>query len=145
MGAPKRLTGLPHGAPVASVDDRRNICRYTVVQTKAWLGWWEDQEFRSTSAHLVDLSLRGCMMTVDRLPPPDQPVWFCPPGTTPTDWIEAKLIEAKRRLFGPRIVRLSFPKPFPYETFKSVVYGPDALGGQFASNKWIPESERDNW
>jgi hypothetical protein len=129
----------------ARPDDRRSICRYSVVQTRAWLGWWAGEEFHSTNARLVNLSLRGCMVTVDRLPPRDHPVWFCPPGTTPSEWIEAKLIESRRRLFGPRVVRLAFRDPFPYETFKSVVYGPDALGGQINGSDWIPEADRDFW
>jgi hypothetical protein len=130
---------------VASVDDRRRTCRYSVVQTQAWLGWWEGQAFRSTTAHLVDISLRGCMMTVNQLPPEDQTVWFCPPGTAPSEWIEAKLIEAKRRLLGPRVVRIAFRNPFPYDTFKNVVYGPDAVGGQVPESTWAPEAERDYW
>jgi hypothetical protein len=145
MGAPKKMISMPPGTPVSSVDDRRSICRYTVVQRQAWLGWWEGQQFRSTNAQLVDISLRGCMMTVEQLPPKEQSVWFCPPGTTPSEWIEAKLIESKRRLFGPRVVRIAFRNPFPYETFKHVVYGPDALGGPLPSEACVPEGERDYW
>jgi hypothetical protein len=126
-------------------DDRRSVCRYSSLESRAWLGWWEGPEFRSTGARLVDISLRGCMMTVDRLPPPEETVWFCPPGTTPAEWIEAKLVESKRRLLGPRVVRIEFRNPFPYETFKHLVYGPDALGGQIAGGEWVPESERDYW
>jgi hypothetical protein len=85
------------------------------------------------------------MMTVDRLPPPGETVWFCPPGTTPAQWIEAKLVECKRRLLGPRVVRIEFRNPFPYETFKHLVYGPDALGGQLTNSECVPESERDYW
>jgi hypothetical protein len=69
------------------------------------------------------------MMTVDRLPPEGRPVWFCPPGTHPSDWIEAELVEAQWRLLGPRVVRVAFLQPFPYETFKNLVYGPEALAG----------------
>jgi hypothetical protein len=128
-----------------SEDDRRKVCRYAALATRAWLGWWEDTEFRSTDAQLIDISLRGCMMTVDRLPPPDQTVWFCPPRTTPSEWIEAKLIESKRRLLGPRVVRIEFLSPFPYETFKHLVYGPDALGQKTPAAEGVPESERDYW
>jgi hypothetical protein len=145
MGAPKNSNRRTPAGPALSVDDRRNICRYSVVQTHAWLGWWEGEEFHNTNAQIVDISLRGCMMTVDQLPPKDLAVYFCPPGTMPSDWIEAKLIEAKRRLFGPRVVRIAFSRPFPYETFKHVVYGPDALGGQFSNTEAVPESERDYW
>src|SRR4051794_28031876 len=145
MSAPKKTSGHAIGSPVAGTDDRRVICRYTVVEAQAWLGWWEGEEFHSTKAQLVDISLRGCKLTVENLPPRDHAVWFCPPGTTPSEWIEAKLVEAKRRLFGPRVVRIAFSRPFPYETFKHVVYGPDALGGQISTSDWVPESERDYW
>ena len=145
MSAPKKAGHRIHAARASDVDDRRSICRYTAVETRAWLGWWEEQEFRSTDARIVDISLRGCMMTVDRLPPKDQPVWFCPPGTSPVEWIEARLIESKRRLFGPRVVRIEFHKPFAYDVFKHLVYGPDALGGQISTLEPVPESERDYW
>jgi hypothetical protein len=145
MSDPKRMNHTTHGSREAGGDDRRGVCRYGVVEARAWLGWWEGPEFRSTNAHLTNISLRGCMMTVDQLPPRDQPVWFCPPGTTPAEWIEAKLIESKRRLFGPRVVRIAFRNPFPYETFKHLVYGPDALGGHMQAQEWVPESERDYW
>src|SRR5438067_7945485 len=98
MGTTRKTRHLAPEVSVSRGDDRRGVCRYSVVQTEAWLGWWEGQIFRSTSAHVVDISLRGCMMTVDKLPPKDHSVWFCPPGTTPSEWIEATLIESKRRL-----------------------------------------------
>jgi hypothetical protein len=145
MDGPKRLSHLASRTSASHADDRRGSCRYAVVQSRAWLGWWEGEEFRSTNARLVDLSLRGCMMTVDQLPPGGQSVWFCPPGTTPSDWIEAKLVESKRRLFGPRVVRIAFRNPFPYETFKNLVYGPEAVGGNVPAPACVPESERDFW
>jgi hypothetical protein len=125
--------------------DRRSSCRYSAVLTQGWLGWWEGQAFRNTNAQVVDISLRGCMMTVDQLPPEDQPVWFCPPGTTPSEWIEATLIESRRRLLGPRVVRIAFRSAIPYETFKTLVYGPDAIGGPTPESGWVPEEERDFW
>jgi hypothetical protein len=145
MGAPKNTSRQSLRSSTTNAEDRRGICRYSVVEAHAWLGWWEKDEFHSTNARLVDISLRGCMMTVDLLPPQDRSVWFCPPGTAPSEWIEARLIEARRRLFGPRVVRIAFCKPFSYDTFKHVVYGPDALGGQFCTTDNMPESERDYW
>jgi hypothetical protein len=125
--------------------ERRSVCRYASLGSRGWLGWWEGEVFRSTDACLVDISLRGCMMTVDRLPPQGETVWFCPPGTIPAEWIEARLIESRRRLLGPRVVRIEFRNPFPYETFKHLVYGPDALRGKTAEGQCVPESERDFW
>jgi hypothetical protein len=145
MSASKRRNHIGHPPAGTNNDERRRVCRYSAVQTAAWLGWWEGQEFKSTSARLVDISLRGCMMTVELLPPQGQPVWFCPPGATPTEWIEATLIESKRRFLGPRVVRIAFSNPFPYETFKDLVYGRNAVGGQVPEPSASPESERDYW
>jgi hypothetical protein len=145
MAAPKKPTRMSPGTFVSSVDDRRGVCRYSAVQTQAWLGWWDGPEFRSTVAQVVNISLRGCMMTVEQLPPPDQPVWFCPPGTTPSEWIESKLIEAKRRLLGPREVRIVFRIPFPYETFKNVVYGPESCRGRAPAGTRKPGAEHECW
>jgi hypothetical protein len=139
------MNKAPRGAPVSSVDDRRRACRYAATQVQAWLGWWEGQEFRSTSAQLIDVSLRGCLMNVGQLPPPGQSVWFCPPGTTPSDWIEARLVEAKGSVLGPRVVRLAFRSPFPYETFKHVVYGPDKGGETMPSDACASESGQGDW
>jgi hypothetical protein len=127
-----------------SADDRRSVCRYASIESRAWLGWWLGEQFHNTDARVVDISLRGCMMTVDRLPPEGETVWFCPPGTTPSEWIEAKLVESRRRLLGPRVVRIEFRNPFPYETFKRLVYGPDALSGKTVAEP-APESQRDYW
>ena len=62
------------------------------------------------------------------------------------EWIEVKLIGTKKKLFGPREVRVSFRKVFPYEIFKAVVYGADSLQ-KAAPPAWEPEdtSERDWW
>ena len=150
-----RSHGSSKSGPAApGEDDRRGVCRYSAVQTRAWLGWWENEVFRSTPAQLLDISLRGCRMTVDQLPQIKAPLWFCPPGvgeTAPSsqaDWIEAKLIDSRRRLFGPRLVRVVFRKSFPYEVFKAVVYGRERVGG-LRPNLWVPEGtgsqDRDWW
>jgi hypothetical protein len=144
--AQRNLT-LSLATPPAGVRERRTVCRYTVVQENAWLGWWVGQDFQNTAAKIVDISLRGARLTVDAFPPKDQPAWFCPPGVTATDeWVEVKIIETKKRLFGSREVRLAFRKVLPYELFKAVVYGPDAFKGSDPIS-WIPEDaeERDWW
>ncbi len=62
-------------------------------------------------------------MVVDVIPPAGESVYFCPPGVTPAEWLEAKLVQGKKRMFGPREVRIAFRRAFPYETFKALVYG----------------------
>ena len=130
----------PPSAPSAGSDDRRSVCRYTVVKDDCWLGWWKGTEFQSVAAKIADISLRGAMLTVPELPLAEQAVWFCPPNlcaTSPSEWLEAKVIEARKRFLGPRVVRIILRKPFPYEIFKAVVYGPDAVGGVFQPQAWL--------
>jgi hypothetical protein len=133
--------------PPPGVAERRSVCRYAVVQDCAWVGWWEGQEFRSTGAKIVDISLRGALLIVENFPPKDKPVFFCPPGAAANEeWMEVKLIAAKKRLFGPREIRIAFRKVFPYEVFKAVVYGPDSLSS-VDTPAWVPaeNEERDWW
>jgi hypothetical protein len=133
--------------PPRGTQDRRVVCRYSVVLENAWLGWWEGQAFQSTPAKIIDISLRGARLNVSTFPPKDQPLWFCPLGMTSQDeWIKVKLVNAKKRLFGPREVRVSFRKLFPYDVFKTVVYGPDSFA-QVEAPAWVPEDadERDWW
>ena len=143
----KKSSQVNAAAPPSGTSERRSVCRYSVVQEDSWIGWWEGQAYQSTAAKIVDISLRGAMLTVDTFPPKDQPIWFCPPGVSATDeWIEVKLIASKKKLFGPREVRIAFRKAFPYEIFKAVVYGPDTFKSVEAP-AWVPmdADERDWW
>ena len=133
--------------PPPGTQERRSVYRYAVVQDNAWLGWWEGQAYQSTAAKIVDISLRGAMLTVETFPPKEQPVWFCPPGVSTNDeWIEVKMIGQKKKIFGPREVRIAFRKAFPYEIFKAVVYGPDSFQNAPQAT-WVPDDteERDWW
>jgi hypothetical protein len=126
-------------------EDRRSACRYAVVQNHAWLGWWEGKEFRHIPVVISDISLRGAMLTVEKLPTTPS-VWFCPPSlslSAPKVWLEARVIEVRKRLMGPRRMRIIFRKSFPYEIFKAVVYGPEAVGGA-QPQSWIPEVLDEN-
>jgi hypothetical protein len=136
-----------YDTPPAGTGERRSVCRYSVVQDSAWIGWWEGQTYQTTAAKIIDISLRGALLHVDTLPPKDQAIWFCPPGITATDeWIEVKTINLRKKLFGAREVRVAFRKIFPYEVFKAVVYGPDAIR-TVEKPAWLPEdaTDRDWW
>jgi hypothetical protein len=132
--------------PPRGVQERRGVCRYSVVRDDAWLGWWHNEAFQSTAAKIIDISLRGTFLTVENLPPDGQVVWFRPPGLAATeDWVEARLVQARKKLFGPREVRLSFRKVLPYDLFKAVVYGPDAYQG-VEQPAWVSnEDENRDW
>lgn len=134
-------------APPSGTVERRSICRYSVVQDSSWIGWWDGQVFQNTASKIIDISLRGAMLNVEAFPPKDKTIWFCPPGVSATDdWIEVKLIDARKKLFGAREVRIAFRKAFPYEIFKAVVYGPDSFKA-VEQPAWVPieADERDWW
>lgn len=125
----------PASFPRADVaSDRRGSYRYPAALSRAWLGWWRDEEFHGTPAEIQDVSLRGARLIVETLPPVGTSVWFHPPSlgtlaSAPADeWLEARLVEARKSLFGPRLVRVEFLKGIPYELFKAIVYGPGAMG-----------------
>jgi hypothetical protein len=147
MSYSKRASRNDDAVPPPGTQERRSVCRYSVVQDNAWLGWWEGQAYQSTASKILDISLRGALLSVERFPPKDQAVWFRPPGVSAEDeWIEVKLVGTKKRLFGSREARIAFRKVFPYEVFKAVVYGPDAFRS-VQPPAWIPEEadERDWW
>jgi hypothetical protein len=147
MGTDRKSNPVNASSPPAGTQERRTVCRYSVVQDNAWIGWWEGQAFKNTAAKIIDISLRGAMLTVDTFPPKDRALWFCPPGVSANEeWIEVKLVDARKRIFGPRQLRVAFCKVFPYEIFKAVVYGPDAFKS-VEPPAWVPieADERDWW
>lgn len=147
MSVNKKSSYKESPVPPSGIQERRSVCRYAVVQDSAWIGWWEGQAFQSTTAKIVDISLRGALLTVESFPPKEQSLWFCPPGANANEeWIEVKLIGSRKRIFGPREIRIAFRKVFPYEIFKAVVYGPEAFQHS-PLPKWLPEeaNERDWW
>lgn len=148
MGLPRRTHHDRPSNPSAGQDDRRSTCRYNVeADEQSWLGWWEGPTFVTTSARIMDLSLRGALLQVEKLPATDQSVWLCPPGTTP-EWLEARLVQAKKKLLGPRHVRIAFRRLFPYETFKTLIYGRWSPSPAETPPYWVetgPEAEKDEW
>jgi len=121
--------------PLANVaSNRRGIYRFPAALGRAWLGWWRVEEFHGTLAEIRDISLRGARLIVETLPPVGTSVWFHPPSlgtlsSAPADeWLEARLVEARKSLFGPRLVRVEFVKGIPDELFQAMVYGPGAVG-----------------
>lgn len=149
MGLQRRsFSDSPNYSPPGT-PERRSVCRYPVSIDSAWLGWWEGQVFRSSPAKIIDISLRGVRLHVKKIPAKVETTWFGPPGVTPQsqeEWLEARVVGIRKRFLGPREVRLTFRKPFPYETFKTVVYGPD-LFHPYEPAQWLPEEaeERDWW
>ena len=144
MGLSRREKNLSNPLPPRGGAERRTVCRYAVVQDRAWVGWWEGAKFESTAARILDISLRGAFLNVDRFPPLEVSTWFCPPGVdAKDDWLEMKVLEVRKRIFGKREARVIFRNIFPYEIFKAVVYGPDAFRSREQPN-WRNDDTAEN-
>ena len=57
-------------------SDRRSAARYPAVENGSWLGWRTDAAFSAVAARVDDISQDGAKVTVERLPPPDTPLWL---------------------------------------------------------------------
>jgi hypothetical protein len=105
-------------------EDRRRACRYPIDDSPVFLGWWEGDRFRSTTALLIDLSMHGASVVAQEAPK-DGPVWLCPCHSSPSAWAEGTTVavgrDKKRSLFRKRWhrLRLEFSGPCSYELFKS--------------------------
>lgn len=104
--------------------DRRRACRYPAGDSPVYLGWWRDDEFRTTLAILVDVSGQGASVLSSEGPSTNL-AWLCPCQTPPAEWVEARAVavECERSRIPFRRpsykVRLEFAGPCSFELFKS--------------------------
>jgi hypothetical protein len=106
--------------------DARNSSRYHAVRSAVFLGWWEEPEFRSTPARLLDLSHGGAQVLVGLEPPDGATLWLCLAGTPPGEWVEVKAVDREVLRKGERRLHLKFPESCPYELFEAAVLGIEA-------------------
>ncbi len=116
---------------------RRYSTRYEPTHRDARLFWHESSEGEiecppgpgdsiepeSQFALLLDISLTGASIVLDRVPGLDWGVWFRLEGECETDWAEAEIVGVTTSTQGPHLVRLAFRAPCPFETLRSAVCG----------------------
>jgi hypothetical protein len=99
-------------------DDRRSEPRYAPVMDRAFLGWWERDAFRTAVGRLANISSGGAALELAAEPATDDGVWLCVVGPHRSAWVAARVLGRR----GP-VFRMVFAERFPYELFKSVVWG----------------------
>jgi len=111
----------------------------------ALLGWWDGSDFTTISVRLVNLSIKGCMVESRQLVgrAAQQPVWIRPLGVEPGEWIQAVVVRVQKPLLRQCQVRLTFLVPFPFESFKTLVYGADHC--RVTDTGDTPEHEGDHF
>ncbi len=113
------------GQRVPGSNDRRRICRYRVLYQDALIGWPEGSSFIQVRARLLDLSLAGCMLELPKRPARTarQPIWVRSLADSSETWVEGVVRLVRKPLMKRCRIRISFCDPFPYESFKKLVYG----------------------
>jgi len=110
-------------------DERRASLRFAPAEARAWAGWWKCGRFLVTPAELINLSLGGALMRLDRRPPTSQPVWVCLGEPRPLDYAQARVLEASPGAAGgPYHARLEFHTPCPPAFFSAAGRPADAPG-----------------
>jgi hypothetical protein len=80
-----------HGADLAH-GERRQSPRYAPAETRAWVGWWQQDHFVVCRGTIVNLS-RGGALLLSRRPPMAQPVWLCLGSPHPVESVQARVLE----------------------------------------------------
>jgi hypothetical protein len=98
-------------------DDRRRNPRYRPAQTHAWVGWWKGSRFAIALAELVNLSKGGALVLLPDRPPSAQPIWLCLRSPGPSDYVQARVLDAAIQPAGDYRARLEFHEPAPLGFF----------------------------
>ena len=98
--------------------ERRREPRYVPMMERAYLGWWEHDAFRTELGRLANISAGGAALEAGAGPGLGEAVWLCVIGPNRTGWVAARLLGRHGA-----VQRLVFAERFPYELFKSIVWG----------------------
>jgi hypothetical protein len=112
--------------PAHGHADRRSTQRYRAFWPEASLGWDDGTGFRSVSASLRDISLGGAALLSREAPRAGTIALVRLDGARESEWIEATVVEARKTSWvpqTPRLVRLKFRAPCPYDFFTSAIRG----------------------
>jgi hypothetical protein len=129
----------------STAGDRRRVCRYSPVLRDLLLGWRDDSSFVQLPAYFVDLSMGGCLVEMKRRPPlkTGQAVWIQLENASLPQWIEGRVVAVRKPFLSRCKVSISFLGSFDFETFKSIVYGPDHV--RDVSRPGAPDHEREGF
>jgi hypothetical protein len=108
----------------AAPQERRKNPRFEAGANRVWMGWWKnEEEFVTTTARIVNISLGGSMLCPENPPPQDRPCWLCLGIPEPVEYVEVAVLEVVTSRQGQYAVRLQFREPCPYSFFKAVIEG----------------------
>jgi len=138
-------SGPTRGERAVPKTDRRAAIRYTPVLETVCVGWWEGNHFRTHSGCLVNLSTSGALLRVAEPIPVGRRLWLCVMGMDVSQWVRCQLLEETLMEDGNRLARLIIPEAFPYEVFKTAVWGKVAVAqrvGATLAGQGSPPSQR---
>lgn len=102
-------------------SERRRWLRYEPRERRVYLGWWQGETFRTTTARLRDVGRGGATVEADGLLPEDVSAWICSILDDAGGWIETAVRPVFRRPRGPHRLRLVFRDTSATEAFLEAV------------------------
>ena len=124
-GGSEREPG-PGPKAAAASQDRRSYPRYTVLDHRGWLTWWDERGLEVDDIRLLDISRGGAAFEVKGLLPEGQAVLLGLQQLREASCVEATVV---RVTGGQRLryrVHVAFTESCPDEFFESAIY--HALG-----------------
>ncbi|SIO60830.1 hypothetical protein SAMN05444166_6539 [Singulisphaera sp. GP187] len=103
-------------------QERRSMPRHKTRPFQVWLGWKKNGDtFVANTARLVDVSRGGAQLLVVDPPRERSRVWVCLGKPTPSDCLEATVLEVRKARQKVCTVRLAFREPCPHAFFEAAV------------------------
>lgn len=128
-------------------SERRTTTRYKAVDPRCRLGWWDGPQFREVPAAMLNVSMRGALVTCGVAPPEDLPTWLLLEGNAEVAWFQAQVVKVSRPKKAAPEIALEFCSSCPYESFKAAAFGPDVFPNA-APTTWEAvgeDNETRNW
>ena len=125
-------------------NERRQSCRYPAAPITVALGWWASDLWTTTRGVMLDISLEGARVAVEK-EPPDGKVFLFAEGLS-NSWVELQTLQRTALSRRPGFqVRLRFQESCPYNLFRSLVPGFHLGAGDDAPSNRGQSDEAHDW
>jgi hypothetical protein len=130
---------------------RRDSARYSTVENRAVVAWWEKGESSQATVQVENISQSGALLTVEQKLPLPAEVWLRLEAPKPTEWVHAQVVGntpgRSRGILWLRKttyhIRLKFTSGCPFEFYKAATHG-ESLNEEFREPT-SPEFDSRTW
>ncbi|QDV37923.1 hypothetical protein [Tautonia plasticadhaerens] len=87
-------------------SERRGARRFSAVEDRIWLGWWDGEQFQTLGARLLDVSRTGAAVACPDGPGVGDDAWFCVVGPSLSGGARARVVGREPTEDDPSMIRL---------------------------------------